>query len=183
MHSVAQLIFTLLGLNSVSKVTKRAVQVVSKEIGYLISNVQNISNGFYEGEQIFKLSSGNNFIIDLENWVEMITAENLNINFKTRLLEILENNESKIVKYSLKQKIDVLQNKIAILLYKDLEKHLGNFIIQEIQEIQTSLKGDCFFNLTNEKLPQDLTSKLNFGRKFTPYISFNFKKRTRNILS
>ena len=106
----------------------------------------------------------------------MITAENLNINFKTRLLEILENNESKIVKYSLKKKIDVLQNKIAIMLYKDLENHLGNFIIQEIQEIQTSLKGDCFFNLTNEKLPQDLTSKLNLGRKFTPYISFNFKK-------
>ena len=154
---------------------KYVVQVVSQEIGFPINNVQNISNVLYEGEQIFKLSSGNKYIVDLETWVEIITTESLNLIFKTRLSDILEKTESKIVKYSLKQKVDILQNKIAILLYKDLEKHEGNIIIQEIQEIQTSLKGDYFFNLTNEKLPQDLTNKLNLGRKCTLYVGFNFK--------
>ena len=161
MNQVTTMILTLLGLNSVSKVTKHVVQILSQEIESLIANTQCSCIGLYEGEDSFKLSSGTNFLIDLENWMDLITEKNVTLDFKTKLLEKLGSTDSKLIKYNLKNITDTLQQKIAVILFKDLEIHLGNFVKQEIKEIQESLKGHCFFNLTNEKLSHDLTNKLD----------------------
>ena len=181
MNQVTTMILTLLGLNSVSKVTKRVVQILGQEIESLIVNTQCSCIGLYEGEDSFKLSSGINFLIDLENWMDLITEKNVTLDFKTKLLEKLGNTDSKLIKYNLKNITDTLQQKIAVILFKDLEIHLGNFVKQEIKEIQESLKGECFFNLTNEKLSHDLTNKLDLGRKFTPYVNFNTKQELESF--
>ncbi len=96
MNQVTTMILTLLGLNSVSKVTKRVVQILGQEIESLIANTQCSCIGLYEGEDSFKLSSGTNFLIDLENWMDLITEKNVTLDFKTKLLEKLGNTDSKL---------------------------------------------------------------------------------------
>ena len=43
-------------------------------------------------------------------------------------------------------------------------------------EIEESLKGQSFFNLTKENIPKNLRDKLNLGKKYCPYFKITKKK-------
>ena len=60
-----------------------------------------------------------------------------------------------MLRYKVKPRIEVIQNHLAVSLYKHLEKHLGEYVVKEISEIKKSLQGDVFFNLTNDHVPKD----------------------------
>ena len=176
MNDLVQLILTILGLRSISKVTNQAVNVISLQIRNVVDNGLTVTRNLLDGKKVFKLSSGRSFHQDLEKWMKEINVENKQLDFKTALLELLENTESKVVKYGIKHGLDTLNSKIAVNLYKELEKHLAEYVMNEIMEIEQSLKGNSFFNLTDEIIPKELTDKLNLGKKYCPFFKVNIKQ-------
>ena len=74
-----------------------------------------------------------------------ITKENKNLDFKMNILNKIENLDSQVVKYGMKNGIDSLVSTVAIILYKHLEQHLYQYVELEIQEIKKELNGNCFF--------------------------------------
>ena len=181
MQRLIQIILTILGLNSVSKVVKRSVYLIASEIDSILKHVQTVCHSLYNSDSVFKLSSGYNFESDLLNWAKEINSTNQILDFKYKLLKILESTESKMLRYKVKPRIEVIQNHLAVSLYKHLEKHLGEYVVKEISEIKKSLQGDVFFNLTNDQVPKDLTEKLNLGKKFIPYVSFKIKNELESF--
>ena len=107
---------------------------------------------------------------------ERINFLNKQLDFRTAILELLENTESKVVKYGIKHELDTLNSNIAVNLYKELGKHLAEYVRKEIMEIEQSLKGNSFFNLTDELIPKELADKLNLGKKYCPFFRINKKQ-------
>ena len=125
----------------------------------------------------FKLLSGEWFYQDLAKWMNEINFLNKQFDFRTAVLELLENTESKLVKYGIKHGLDTLNSNIAVNLYKELGKHLAEDVRKDIMEIEQSLKGNSFFNLTDEIIPKELADKLNLGKKYCPFFRINKNKR------
>ena len=94
---------------------------------------------------MLKLSSGVTFEQDLEQWMINITKENKNLDFKMNILNEIENLDSNVVKYEVKNGIDSLISRVGIILYKYLEHHLYQSVDLEIQEIKKELNGNFFF--------------------------------------
>ena len=145
MNCLLRLIFKLLSLTSVSKVTRSTAILLNQEISLILENVKELSSQFYNNKKVFKLSSGTTFEQDLEQWMLNITKENKNLDFKMNILYKIENLDSKVVKYGMKNGIDSSISKVAIILYKHLEQHLYQYVELEIQEIKKELNGNCFF--------------------------------------
>ncbi len=99
MNNFMQLIFTILGLRSISKVSNHAAYVIGLQIGTLMESVLKVTHTLLDGKQVFKLSSGAMFHQDLANWINQINYENRLIDFVTAILEIFENTKSKVVKF------------------------------------------------------------------------------------
>ena len=173
MEEIIQIIFIILNLKSVSKVTQVAIKNLGLRITNLINEITKVSHRLYEGGKVFKLSSGDSFNQNLVNWMQDVDNENLNFDIRNRLLEIIDSIDSKILKFRIKNGIDTLQSKISIILSKELEKHLAEYVTKEILEIEESLGGDCFFNLTNAPVSKDLREKLNLGKKYSPFLKIN----------
>ena len=100
-------------------------------------------------------------------------------NLKSRVLEIIDSTDSKILKFKMKNGIETLKEKISTILFKELEKHLAEYVTKEILEIKESLRGDCFFNLTNAPVSKDLREKLNLGKKYSPVLKINKGKELK----
>ena len=49
-----------------------------------------------------------------------ITKENKNLDFKMNILNEIENLDSKVVKYGVKNRIDSLLSRVGIILYKKI---------------------------------------------------------------
>ena len=81
-----------------------------------------------------------------------------------------------MVKYGIKHELDTLNSNIAVNLYKELGKHLAEYVRKEIMEIEQSLKGNSFFNLTDEIIPKELADKLNLGKKYCQFFRINKKQ-------
>ena len=137
------------------------------------------SNVLYDNGKLFKLSSGKSFNQNLVNWLQNVDNENLNFDIKSRVLEIIDSTDSKILKYKMKNGIETLLEKISTILFKELEKHLAEYVTKEILEIKKSLRGDCFFNLTNAPVSKDLREKLNLGKKYSPFLKINKGKELK----
>ena len=67
MQHLILIILTILGLNSVSKDIKRSVHA---------QHAQNVSHSLYSGNTVFKISSGDNFKVDLVDWVQKVNSTN-----------------------------------------------------------------------------------------------------------
>ena len=74
-----------------------------------------------DGNQSFKLSSGDFFDQNLVTFMSFINGVNKNLDFNAILSNILEDIDSKILKFRINQKIDLVINKITIELFKELE--------------------------------------------------------------
>ena len=74
-----------------------------------------------DGNQSFKLSSGDFFDENLVTFMSFINGVNKNLDFNAILSNILEDIDSKILKFRINQKIDLVINKITIELFKELE--------------------------------------------------------------
>ena len=144
MNCLLRLIFKLLSLTPVSKVTRSTAILLNQEICSVLENVKELSSQFYNNKKVFKLSSGTTFERDLEQWMLSITKENKSLDFKMNILTEIENLDSKVVKYGVKNGIDSLISKVAIILYKHLEQHLYQYVELEIQEIKKELNENCF---------------------------------------
>ena len=86
--------------------------------------MQNIKLGsrlLLDGNQSFKLSSGDFFDQNLVTFMSFINGVNKNLDFNAILSNILEDIDSKILKFRINQKIDLVINKITIELFKELE--------------------------------------------------------------
>ena len=70
------IILTILRLNSVSKVIKRSVHLIASKIDSLFKHAQNVSHSLYSGNTVFKISSGDNFKVDLVDWVQKVNSTN-----------------------------------------------------------------------------------------------------------
>jgi len=57
-------------------------------------------------------------------------------NLKSRVLEIIDSTDSKILKFKMKNGIETLKEKISTILFKELEKHLAEYVTKEILEIK-----------------------------------------------
>ena len=57
-----------------------------------------------------------------------INVVHKNLDFNATILGILENTDSKIRKFRIKLESDLVISKIAIKLYKELEKHLADYV-------------------------------------------------------
>ena len=57
-----------------------------------------------------------------------------------------------------------------------MENHLAYYVRNEILEIEESLEGQGFFNLTNENIPINLRDKLDLGKKYCPYFKIKKEK-------
>ena len=81
------------------------------------------------------------------------------------ILNEIENLDSNVVKYEVKNGIDSLISRVGIILYKYLEHHLYQSVDLEIQEIKKELNGNCFFfNVTNASVPREIQERLNLFR-------------------
>ena len=87
MQRLIQIILTILGLNSVSKVVKRSVHLIASEIDSILKHAQTVSHSLYNSDSVFKLSSGDNFESDLLNWAKEINSTNQILDFKYKLLK------------------------------------------------------------------------------------------------
>ena len=183
MNCLLRLIFKLLSLTSVSKVTRSTAILLNQEISLILENVKELSSQFYNNKKVFKLSSGTTFEQDLEQWMLSITKENKNLDFKMNILNKIENLDSKVVKYGMKNGIDSLISTVAIILYKHLEQHLYQYVELEIQEIKKELNGNCFFNLTNTNVPKEIKERLNLGKKYVPFFRLNKTKEINQFNS
>ena len=114
MNCLLRLIFKLLSLTSVSKVTRSTAILLNQEICSVLENVKELSSQFYNNKKVFKLSSGTTFERDLEQWMLSITKENKSLDFKMNILNKIENLDSKVVKYGVKNGIDSLISKVAL---------------------------------------------------------------------
>ena len=121
MIEIVQLVLALLGLNSISRVTSQAVNKVSKQIENSLQNIKLGSRLLLDGNQSFKLSSGDFFDENLVTFMSFINGVNKNLDFNAILSNILEDIDSKILKFRINQKIDLVINKITIELFKELE--------------------------------------------------------------
>ena len=121
MIEIVQLVLALLGLNSISRVTSQAVNKVSKQIENSLQNIKLGSRLLLDGNQSFKLSSGDFFDQNLVTFMSFINGVNKNLDFNAILFNILEDIDSKILKFRINQKIDLVINKITIELFKELE--------------------------------------------------------------
>ncbi len=79
--------------------------------------------------------------------MSFINRVNKNLDFNAILSNILEDVDSKILKFRINQEIDLLIKKITIELFKELENHLAYYVRNEILEIEESLKGQSFLIL------------------------------------
>ena len=183
MNCLLRLIFKLLSLTSVSKVTRSTAILLNQEISLILENVKELSSQFYNNKKVFKLSSGTTFEQDLEQWMLNITKENKNLDFKMNILYKIENLDSKVVKYGMKNGIDSLVSTVAIILYKHLEQHLYQYVELEIQEIKKELDGNWFFNLTNTNVPKEIQERLNLGKKYVPFFRLNKTKEINQFNS
>ena len=147
MQEIIQIIFVILNLKSVSKVTQVAIKNLGLRISNLINGIIKASNVLYDNGKLFKLSSGKSFNQNLVNWLQNVDKENLNFDIKSRVLEIIDSTDSKILKYKMKNGIETLLEKISTILFKELEKHLAEYVTKEILEIKKSLRDDCFLIL------------------------------------
>ena len=176
MIEIVQLVLAIIGLNSISRVTRQAVNKVSKQIENSLQKIKLESRILLDGKQSFNLSSGDFFDQNLGTFMSFINRVNKNLDFNAILSNILEDVDSKILKFRINQEIDLLINKITIELFKELENHLAYYVRNEILEIGESLKGQSFFNLTNKNIPINLRDKLDLGKKYCPYFKITKKK-------
>ena len=176
MIEIVQLVLAIIGLNSISRVTRQAVNKVSKQIENSLQKIKLESRILLDGKQGFNLSSGDFFDQNLGTFMSFINRVNKNLDFNAILSNILEDVDSKILKFRINQEIDLLINKITIELFKELENHLAYYVRNEILEIEESLKGQSFFNLTNKNIPINLRDKLDLGKKYCPYFKITKKK-------
>ena len=154
MQEIIQIIFVILNLKSVSKVTQVAIKNLGLRISNLINGIIKASNVLYDNGKLFKLSSGKSFNQNLVNWLQNVDKENLNFDIKSRVLEIIDSTDSKILKYKMKKGIETLLEKISTILFKELEKHLAEYVTKEILEIKKSLRDDCFLILQMLQFPK-----------------------------
>ena len=176
MTEIVQLVLAIIGLNSISRVTRQAVNKVSKQIERSLEKIKLESRNLLDGKQSFHLSSGDFFDQNLGTFISFINGVNKNLDFNAILSEILEDIDSKILKFRINKGIELLKNKITIELFKELETHLAEYVRNEILEIEESLKGESFFNLTKENIPINLSKKLDLGKKYCPYFKISKKK-------
>ena len=176
MIEIVQLVLAIIGLNSISRVTRQAVNKVSKQIERSLEKIKLESRNLLDGKQSFHLSSGDFFDQNLGTFISFINGVNKNLDFNAILSEILEDIDSKILKFRINKGIELLKNKITIELFKELETHLAEYVRNEILEIEESLKGESFFNLTKENIPINLREKLDLGKKYCPYFKISKKK-------
>ena len=102
MQEIIRIIFVILNLKSVSKVTQVAIKNLGLRISNLINGIIKASNVLYDNGKLFKLSSGKSFNQNLVNWLQNVDKENLNFDIKSRVLEIIDSTDSKILKYKMK---------------------------------------------------------------------------------
>ena len=147
MQEIIQIIFVILNLKSVSKVTQVAIKNLGLRISNLINGIIKASNVLYDNGKLFKLSSGESFNQNLVNWLQNVDNENLNFDIKSRVLEIIDSTDSKILKYKMKNGIETLLEKISTILFKELEKHLAEYVTKEILEIKNPYEVMVFLIL------------------------------------
>ena len=114
MIEIVQLVLAIIGLNSISRVTRQAVSKVSKQIEDSLQKIKHESRILMDGKQCFKLSSGDLFDQNLGTFMSFINGVNKNLDFNAILSNILEDIDSKILKFKINQRIDLLINKITI---------------------------------------------------------------------
>ena len=90
MIEIVQLVLAIIGLNSVSRVTRQAVNKVSKQIEDSLQKIKHESRILLDGKQCFKLSSGDFFDQNLGTFMSFINGVNKNLDFNTSLPNILE---------------------------------------------------------------------------------------------
>ena len=103
-----------------------------------------------------------------------LNKENKGLDFKLNILNEIEKLDSKVVKYGVKNRIDWIVSRVAILLYKNLEQHLYQYVESEIWEIKKELSGNGFFNLTDADVQKEVKERLNLGKTYVPF--FKLKK-------
>ena len=103
-----------------------------------------------------------------------LNKENKCLDFKLNILNEIEKLDSKVVKYGVKNRIDWIVSRVAILLYKNLEQHLYQYVESEIWEIKKELSGNGFFNLTDADVQKEVKERLNLGKTYVPF--FKLKK-------
>ena len=69
-------------------------------------------------------------------------------------------------------KLNDLIKKFEFLILNKLNKSMENYASEEI-EIETALKSESFFNLTNVNVNEGLIENLKLGKKYTPKTNYS----------
>ena len=70
-------------------------------------------------------------------------------------------------------KLNDLIKKFEFLILNKLNKSMENYASEEILEIETALKSESFFNLTNVNVNEGLIENLKLGKKNTPKTNYS----------
>ena len=70
-------------------------------------------------------------------------------------------------------KLNDLIKKFEFLILNKLNKSMENYASEEILEIETALKSESFFNLTNVNVNEGLIENLKLGKKYTPKTNYS----------
>ncbi len=94
MIEIVQLILAILGLNSISRVTREAVNNVSQQIENALQKIKLESRILLDANPNFTVSSGEFFDQNLVRLMSNINGVNKNLDFNTTIMGILENTDS-----------------------------------------------------------------------------------------
>ena len=142
----------------------------------MVFAIEQTAKNLITGTDKIVISSGKNFLQDWEKFKKEIGKKLEEINVKKSAVLIIKNNTKGDVNGILHDKFSQIMKPINKTLKQKVHNMMNYMARTELNQILENLKGENFFNLSGSPIDINVIKNLKFGKKFTPFCTFNIKK-------
>ncbi len=171
----------VLGIFILKKLTLKSKSILNDLSGKLcqhLSNIISLSNSYYKDKIQHDFSTNPNGLNNFDSFWDAINQNLLKLNYCEVIKEEIEKVQSNFLKQELLKKIQILIEFFEKHLSAAIKKHLKQNTTDSINHIRECISGDCFFNLTNKSIPDNVITEIKKGGKFNPIFVNSFKEES-----